>query len=62
MTLCRLWENRKVASPVRANGLPASFLIHREVAVGIRRLENLKSADSLRIERVASVSDGLAAA
>jgi hypothetical protein len=33
-----------VVSPLRTNGLPANFLIRREVTVGIRRLDNLKSA------------------
>lgn len=51
-----------MASPGHAIDPPASFLIRREVAVGISRLESLKSADSARMEQVASVSDGLAAA
>ena len=38
-------SDARVVSPMHTNGPPASFLIRRDVAVGIRRLENLKSAE-----------------
>jgi hypothetical protein len=38
-------ERCKSGHPAAHQDLPANFLIRREVAVGIRRLENLKSAE-----------------
>ena len=38
-------SDARVVILLRTNDLPANFLIRREVAVGIRRLENLKSAE-----------------